>query len=427
MSTTEAAPAAHLDGTPTDRVVILGSGYAGLRVAQQLERYAHEPGAPEVLLVDRHPYHQIITDLPQAASGRAEADTISLPIAHLLKRSRVRFLQAEVSHIDLQQQLVSTSEGALAYGTLVIALGSITAFYEVPGLAEHSLTLKSVDDAQEIEARVRHAIALAATETDQLARAGLLSILIGGGGLTGVELAGELAEILPLLAVEYGLDPHLPHITLVEGAPVLLPSMPARLQAAAARALTGMGVRLMLGTKVASADGEGVWLDSGDRLVGRTLAWTGGIMAPPIIAESGLPTGRNGQVSVDRYLRAIGHPEVYVVGDTALINDDAHARPLAPTAQAAVKQGEAAAYNIVAGWQGWASRPYTPHDEGQVVSLGPQDGVASIIPGPLTGGRAISLTGRKVSMLKAVIVEAYRISATGHFVSLRPSARRGAP
>jgi NADH dehydrogenase len=165
---------------------------------------------------------------------------------------------------------------------------------------------------------------------------------------------------------------------------------------------------------VASADGEGVWLTSGDRLVGRTLAWTGGIMAPPILAESGLPTTRNGQVTVDRHLRASGHPEVYVVGDAAFIMDDAHARPLAPTAQAAVKQGEAAAYNIVAGWHGWASRPYTPRDDGQVVSLGPRDGVASIIPGPLTGGRAISLTGRKVSMLKAVIREAYRISATGH-------------
>jgi NADH dehydrogenase len=175
-----------------------------------------------------------------------------------------------------------------------------------------------------------------------------------------------------------------------------------------------MGVRLMLGARVASADSEGVWLTSGDRLVGRTLAWTGGIMAPPIIAESGLPAAHNGQVSVDRYLRALGYPEVYVVGDAAFIMDDAHARPLAPTAQAAVKQGEAAARNIVAGWHGRAAHPYTPHDEGQVVSLGPHDGVASIVPGPLTGGRAIPLTGRKVSLLKAVILEAYRLSATGH-------------
>jgi NADH dehydrogenase len=275
MSTTEAAHAAHVDSGPADRVVILGSGYAGLRAAQQLEKYAREPGAPEVVLVDRHPYHQIITDLPQAASGRAEADTIALPIAHLLKRSRVRFLQAEVGHIDLQRRLVHTSEGPLVYSTLVIALGSITAFHDVPGLAEHALTLKSVDDAREIEARVRQVIAMAATEANQLGRAGLLSILIGGGGLTGVELAGELAELLPALAVEYAIEPQLPHITLVEGAPTLLPSMPARLQAAAARALTGMGVRLMLGARVASADREGVWLTSGDRLVGRTLAWTG--------------------------------------------------------------------------------------------------------------------------------------------------------
>src|SRR5262249_36738739 len=151
----------------------------------------------------------------------------------------------------------------------------------------------------------------------------------------------------------------------------------------------------------------------GERLVGRTLIWTGGIMAPRIVAESGLPTVRSGQVPVDRYLCADGHPEVYVVGDAAFIMDDAHARPLAPTAQVAVKQGEAAAYNTVAAWDGGAPGPYTPHDKGQVVSLGPRDGVASIIPGSLTGGRAISLTGRKAVILKALIVEAYRISATG--------------
>jgi NADH dehydrogenase len=330
-----------------------------------------------------------------------------------------------VGHIDLRRRLVHTSEGPLAYGTLVIALGSITAFHDVPGLAEHALTLKSVDDARLIAARVQQAIALAAAEADQPARAGLLSILIGGGGLTGVELAGELAELVPALAEEHGLTPSAPHITLVEAAPALLPSMPTRLQAAAARALTGMGVRLMLGSRVTSVDGEGVWLTSGDRLVGRTLAWTGGIMAPPIIAESGLPTVRNGQVSVDRHLRALGHSEVYVVGDAAHIMDDAHARPLAPTAQAAVKQGEAAAYNIVAGWHGWASRPYSPHDDGQVVSLGPRDGVASIIPGALTGGRAISLTGRKVSLLKAVILEAYRLSVTGYSGPVHALRARG--
>jgi len=168
---------------------------------------------------------------------------------------------------------------------------------------------------------------------------------------------------------------------------------------------------------VSFADGEGVQLHTGDRLVGRTLVWTGGIKALPIVAASGLPSVRSGQAPVDRYLRAVGHPEVYVIGDAAYIMDDAHARPLAPTAQVAVKQGEITAYNILASRQGWAPRPYTPHDAGQVVSVGPRRGVASIIPGPVTGGRAISLTGRKASLLKALIVEAYRLSATGHIGS----------
>lgn len=398
----ESAPGTHSTGS---RILILGAGYAGLRCAQVVSKYLADPGAPEVVLVDRNSYHQIITQLPEAVSGRLATDEVAVPLAELLKRTPVRFRQAEVREIDLDGKRVVTSEGILTYTTLVVALGSVTAYYGVQGLKDHALTLKSVEDAEEITRRVQQAVADAAETSDPARRARLLTFLIGGAGLTGVELAGELAEVLPTMARAQDIPPTEPRVTLIEAAPAVLPSMPERLQGRAAAILAELGVRLVLGSKVTAADQEGIDLASGDRLVGNTLVWTGGIMAPPLLGQSGLPTALNGHVPVNEYLQAEGFPDVYVVGDSASLPVLEGESAMPPTAQIAVKQAEAAAYNIVAGWEGWPRRPYKPADKGQLVSLGSERGVASVFH--------IPLVGKKVIALKALIAESYRYAATG--------------
>jgi NADH dehydrogenase len=397
------------DAAPSDRIVILGAGYAGLRLAQTLGRSLDEQHAPEIVLLDRNTYHQIVTELPLAAAGRLDQHDLALPIDTLLRRARVRFEQADVQRIALAERQVVTTRGSIAYGTLVVALGSVTAFYNVPGLAGYALTLKTVEDAETIRARVERTIATAAGVDDPVERAGHLSVLIGGAGLTGVELAGELADLVPHIAARYGLDARLPKVTIAEGAPSVLPSMPERLQARAAAILADLGVRLVLGSRVVSADTHGLQLASGDRVVGRTVIWTGGIMAPPLLAQSGLPTARNGHVPVDAYLRAAGLPDVYVIGDAAQVLDASGEGVLAPTAQVALKQAEAAAYNIAAGLRGWPLRGYHASDKGQVISLGAERGVASIFH--------VALSGRKVLALKALIAEGYRLEVTGGLFS----------
>lgn len=390
------------DAAPSDRILILGAWYAGLRCAHALGTYLDAGDAPEVLLVDHHPYHQLITELPAVAGGRTATDDVALPLERLLKHARVRLAQAEVERIDLQGRQVVTARGTIGHGTLVVAVGSTTAFYGIRGLAEHALTLKSVDDAASIASRVDAAVRQAAQEPDGPARASLLSMLVGGGGLTGVELAGDLAELLPRLAARYDL-PAAPRVTLVEAAPVLLPGLPERLQRRAASILAGLGVGMVLGSRVVSADEDGLTLAAGGFLAGRTLVWAGGLIAPPLLALSGLPTARNGQVQVDDYLQPAGYPGIYVIGDAARVRDDAHGF-LNPTAQAAIGQGKSAAYNIVARREGWPPRPYTPRDRGQVVSLGSASGVADLL---------VPLAGRKVAALKALVVEAYRFEIGG--------------
>lgn len=407
MPVTELPLLAESDAEPSDRVLILGAGYAGLRCAQTLGKIFDDLRTdPEIVLLDRYSYHQIITELPEAASGRIGQDDVALPLETLLRRAKVRLEQAEVGRIDIDAAQVVTTRGTISYGTLVVAVGSVTAFYNVPGLAESALTLKSVEDAQAIKARAAQVVAEAAKVEDPVERGALLSVLVGGAGLTGVELAGELAELLPKLAKDNGLDPSAPRVTLVDGAPNVLPSMPERLQTRSAAILGELGIRLALGSRVVAADAQGMQLANGDRLVGRTLIWTGGIMAPSLLAHSGLPTARNGHVPVTEYLQLEDRPEIYVIGDAAeILTDEGHGS-LAPTAQVAVKQAEAAAYNIMASTRGWALRRYHPSDKGQVVSLGSESGVASVFD--------VGLSGRKVLALKGLIAEGYRVEVTGN-------------
>jgi NADH dehydrogenase len=393
------------DATSENRVVILGAGYGGLHCAQLMAKYLHAPGAPEVVLVDRYSYHQIITELPIAAGGRAEAKDVSLPLEDVLQSERVRVEQAEICAIDLAARQVVTTRGKLGYSVLLVAVGSITAFYGVPGLAEHALTLKSVEDAEVINASVRQAHLRASAIADEAERRLTLSFIIGGAGLTGVELAGELAETLPELARTHGTAAGEAHVSLVEAAPNVLPSLPDRLQARAAAVLSDLGVHLALGSKVTKVDEHGVTLAAGHRLAGNTVIWTGGIMAPPLLALSGLPTASNGQVPVDQYLRVPSHPEVFVVGDAALLQEDGGRGGGEPTAQVALKQAETASYNILAPWNGWQMRSYVPASKGLVVSVGSSQGVASVFH--------VNLTGRKVMALKALIEEGYRYSVTG--------------
>lgn len=220
-----------------------------------------------------------------------------------------------------------------------------------------------------------------------------------------MELAGELAEFIPKAAKEHGIDPHEPKIVLVEGGPSILPGLAQSLQVKASETLQDLNVAIRTSTRVTVADDEGVTISAAGRIKGRTLIWTGGIMALPLLAQAGLPTAKNGQVIVDPYLRATDYPDVYAIGDSAYVLEEGQSRPLPPTAQAALDHAEIVSYNIFAARMGYPERPFRSHDKGLVVSVGTHQGVASLLH--------IPLTGRAVLALKDLIEEQYRFEAAG--------------
>jgi NADH:ubiquinone reductase (H+-translocating) len=395
------------------QIVIAGAGYAGLHVALRLTAKLRSDAKIELTLVDRLDYHQALTELPRVAGGTRAADAVRIPLRDTLAK-RVRFVQTGINGFDLTGQQLLTEAGPIGWRWLVLALGSRPNDFAIPGLAQRALSLYSVSDAEQVWAAVGTALTAAAAATDPEQQRRLATVVVGGGGATGVELAGELAEMLPEVASSHGLSPDRPAVRLVEAGPTILAGSSPQLIHKAATILSDLGVQVRTNATIAAATEEGFRLKDGELVDGGVFVWAGGVKAPELVAESGLPTGHNGRVKVDRYLRVLNHPEIYVAGDLASVVDPRSGHVLPPLAQAALEEGETVARNLDAELRGRQLEAFTFHDKGFVVSVGTRRGVADIA--------GITSGGRLAHLLKDLIEWEYRQSVT-HLRGWDPLAR----
>ena len=385
------------------RIVVAGAGYAGLHVALRLTTKLRNNPVVELTLVDRHDYHQVLTELPRVAGGTRAADAVRIPLQDMLAK-RVRFVQTEISGFDLAGRQVLTGAGPIGWGRLVLALGSRPNDFAIPGLAQRALSLYSASDAERVWAAVSKALDAAAAATDPERQRRLATVVVGGGGATGVELAGELAEMLPEVASGHGLAPDRPAVLLVEAGPTILAGSSPQLIDNATRILSDLGVQVRTNAMVAAATEEGFRLKGGQLVEGGVFVWAGGVKAPDLVVGSGLPIGHNGRVKVDRHLRVLDHPEIYVAGDLASVTDPRTGHVLPPLAQVALEEGETVARNLDAELEGRPLEAFTFHDKGFVVSVGTRRGVADIA--------GITSGGRLAHLLKDAIEWEYRQSVT---------------
>jgi NADH:ubiquinone reductase (H+-translocating) len=370
----------------TNQIVVAGAGYAGLHVALRLASRLRHNRAAGLTLVDQHDYHQVITELPRVAGGTRDAGAVRIPLEDVLT-DRVRFVQAKITGFDLAGRRLLTGAGPIGWRWLVLALGSRPDDFAIPGLAQRAQSLYSASDAERVWTAVRRALDAAASAADPERQRRLATVAIGGGGATGVELAGELAEMLPSVAGARGLPSDRPVVRLVEAGPTILAGTSPQLIDKAAGILAKLGVQVRTNAAIAAATDEGFRLKDGTLVDGGVLVWAGGAKAPEVVADSGLPTCRHGRVTVDRYLRVPGHPEIYVAGDLASVTDPRTGRLLPPLAQVALEEGETVARNLGAEMKGRPPEAFSFHGKGFVVSVGTRRGVADIA-GVTTGGRA---------------------------------------
>jgi len=350
------------------RVVILGCGFGGLWAAQALRK------APaEVTVVDRTNHHVFTPLLYQVATAGLSAPAIAAPIRHILADQRnTTVLLGEAKDIDVERKEIGLDGGErLAYDYLIVATGSMHSYFGNDAWAPYAPGLKTLDDAFEIRSRILLAFEHAERETDAAKRAAWLTFVVIGGGATGVELAGTLAEIARhTLRGEFRrFDPRTARIVLVEGSDRVLPPYPADLSEKARLQLERLGVTVWLGKRVTGVDAEGVSLGA-ERLTAKTVIWAAGVASSPLGRSLGAPLDRAGRVNVEPDLSVPGHPEIFVVGDLAAVEG------VPGIAPAAKQMGRHAALNVIRTLNNKPRKAFRYRDYGQLATIGRNAAVA---------------------------------------------------
>ena len=317
------------------QVVIVGAGFGGLEAAKALNRVA-----VDVIVVDRQNHHCFQPLLYQVATAALSPAEIAWPIRHILRQQRnATVLMAEVSGIDLAGRFVHTGAGPISYDYLVIATGATHSYFGRDDWADFAPGLKRIEDATRIRRSILLAFEQAELARDEAERQRLLTFVIVGGGATGVEMAGAIAEIArQTLAKDFRrIDPRSSRIILLEAGPRVLPTLPEDLSRYAERTLTRMGVDVRTSTRVTNCDRRGVDLDRG-RIDAGTVIWAAGVVASPAARWLGAEHDYAGRVLVRPDLSLPNHPEVFVIGDAAGIRDQTGAM-VPGVAQAAKQMG----------------------------------------------------------------------------------------
>jgi NADH dehydrogenase len=348
-------------------VVIVGAGFGGLTAAKRLAK-----AAVEVTLIDRENHHLFQPLLYQVATASLSPAEIAWPIRGLLRRQRnTRVLLGEVTGVDRERHVVNMGGREIPYDFLVLATGATHAYFGNDGWVVHAPGLKSIDDATEIRCRLLLAFERAEMENDPKERQRLLTIVIVGGGPTGVEMAGAITELArKALAVDFrNIDPKHARVLLIEAGPRLLPTFPEDLSRYAGRALRRLGVEVWFGRAITGCDAAGVTL-SEERLPAGTVIWAAGVAASPAAAWLGVEADRAGRVKVGARLTPPGSDDVFVIGDTALALD-ANGKPLPGLAPVAKQQGVYVTEVIKARLAGKTDAPpFRYRDRGKLATIG---------------------------------------------------------
>lgn len=354
------------------RVVIVGLGFGGLSAAKKLAGSNFD-----VVMVDRHNYHLFQPLLYQVASAGLEQESIAYPVRALARNwQNTRFRLGEVQGVDYDRKCLCLEDGELEYDYLVLAAGSRTNFFGIPGVKEHAFDLKRLSHAEELRNHILLLFERASREKDPARRKALLTFVIVGGGPTGVEFAGALQELSQhVLSLDYPeISPSETRIILVEAADSLLTAMPPELRDYACKKLRSMGVEVLLDTRVVGAEPDLVRFHNGTSLQSHTLFWSAGVAAAELADNLGVSQAASGRIVVNPDMSLMDHPEVFVIGDMAYLKQGEG--PLPMMAPVASQQGRYVARVICDREQGVSIEPFQYVDKGAMATIGRSSAVA---------------------------------------------------
>jgi len=367
------------------RIVILGGGFAGVYTAFELQKRLRRTPA-EIAIVNRENFFVFYPLIPEIVSGAIETEHILNPIRLLVPRATLYV--GEVTGIDLAEQRVDIRHGlyrhrqqprSLYYDHLVLALGGVPNVERVPGLGEYAFDVQRLSHAFALRNHLIDILEQGDIETDPVAKARLLTVVVVGGGANGVEVVAEITDLLHDAAKHY---PHLStddfRIVLIHGGDRLIPDLPENLGQFAEQQLRSRGVEVMLGKRVAAVEPTAVRLDDGTVIETETVVGSVGVMPNPLVRDLPLPKDERGRLIVDDYMAVEGQANVWALGDNARVPDPTTGQPYPQTAQHAVREARVLAYNVAARLRGRSPKPITYRTLGQMVALGHRSAVVNL-------------------------------------------------
>ncbi len=377
------------------KIVILGAGYGGLMTATRLQKQIGANDA-EIILVNKNDYHYETTWLHEASAGTLHHDRVRYDISKVIDNGKVEFVKGTAVEIKTDEKKVLLEKGELEYDYLVVALGGESETFGIKGLKEYAFSISNINSARQIREHIEYQFAT--YNTEEVKDDTRLSIVVGGAGFTGIEFLGELGNRIPELCKEYDVPFEKVKIVCVEAAPMVLPGFDPELVEYAVAHLEKKGVQFRIGTAIKEGTPDGIIVAKGEddveEIKAGTVIWAAGIRGNAIIEKSGFEAMR-GRIKVDENLRAPGHDNIFVIGDSSLVINEEINRPYPPTAQIAMQQGELVAKNIAALIQNKELGTFTFDNKGTVCSLGEDDAI-----GVVFGKKVV---GKKASFMKKMV------------------------
>ncbi|MDY0077080.1 MAG: NAD(P)/FAD-dependent oxidoreductase [Bacteroidales bacterium] len=359
------------------RLVVIGGGFAGIRLIKEVSDRDFQ-----IVLIDRNNYHSFQPLLYQVATGGLEPDSIAYPLRKYVKRfGKLFFRLADVEKIDPEQKILYTSEGNLSYDYAVVATGARTNFFGNSQLEHYTVGMKSIPEALNLRSLILQNLEKAIVTLDPTKRQALMNFVIVGGGPTGVELSGALAELKKFVFREEYHDLKMSdmQVFLIEGAPKLLGGMSEKASRQTLAMLTGMGVKVMLNCRINDYDGAKVELENANPIPSNNVIWAAGVKAAPVPGLEAAVHQPSGRLLTNAFSQVKGFESCFALGDVALIEDDAdYPRGHPQVAPAAIQQAELLAQNFKNLLQGKPLKPFKYRDKGSMATIGRKKAVVDI-------------------------------------------------
>ncbi len=367
-----------------NKIVIIGAGYAGILTAKKLARKFKKDDDVSITIIDRNPFHTMLTELHEVAANRVDEDSIKISLKKVFAGRKVSVVLDTVKSIDFDKHLINGMNEKYDYDYIVLAAGSKPTYFGVTGAEEFAYKLWSYEDAVKLKDHIHNTFRKAALETNLDEKKRLLTFYVVGAGFTGVEMVGELAEYVPILCEKYEIDRQLVSITNVDILKRTVPNLPEKLSNKVEKRLKKMGVGLMLNSGVCGIGPDFIEIKANDactRYKAGTVVWAAGIESSDITNEAAktLESANRGRIKLDSFLRSIDNDHVYVVGDNMLFTAEGEERPVPQMVENCEQSADTAAKNIYCAVTGNGEMSvYKPAFHGMMVCVGGRYGVARV-------------------------------------------------